>query len=223
MTDGSRPTPPSQSPSAAPAETPYRTPEAADVTRGPRTSGLAVAGFVLAFVPCVGLVGVILSIVALVTLSNRPQVLKGQGLAIAGIVIGVLWNVVGVVAAIAVPNYLRFIMRAKQTEAKSSLKSIYLSARTDFADSGRLGTSLDDIGWLPVGATRYTYYYGDSRVEPDLAPPEPLPPEVDTYVRPDLGEFRAVAVANLDSDPSLDVWAITDADDLTNILNDVVE
>ena len=66
MTDGAPPVPPSQPPTAAP-DSPYRTPETEEVTQGPKTSGLAIAGFILALIPiaCINIVGVILAIVAL--------------------------------------------------------------------------------------------------------------------------------------------------------------
>jgi hypothetical protein len=58
----------------------------------PKTNGLAIGGFIVAFI--FGLIGLILSIVALnqINASNGTQ--KGKGLAIAGIIIGAL-NTVG--------------------------------------------------------------------------------------------------------------------------------
>jgi hypothetical protein len=76
MPDGTPPTPPGSRPSA-PSESPYRTPGAESVAQGPETSGLAIAGFILALIPlaCVNIVGVILGIVALVKISAQPRVL----------------------------------------------------------------------------------------------------------------------------------------------------
>lgn len=206
----------------APPESPYRTPEAEGVAQGAKISGLAIAALVLAFIPCVNIVAVVLAVIALVKISNRPKVLKGSGLAIAAIVIGVLWNVIGVLAAIAIPNFMRFNARAKQSEAKSNLKSIFITAKANSVEQDQMGTTLEEIGWVSMGTTRYTYYFGDSRVEPDQSPTEPLPPMVESYARPD-GTFQAVAVGNIDSDDTLDVWVITDENNLENVINDIVE
>ncbi len=54
----------------------------------PRTSGMAIAGFVTSFL-C-GLLGIILSAVALSEIGKSQGRLTGEGLAIAGIVIGVV-------------------------------------------------------------------------------------------------------------------------------------
>jgi hypothetical protein len=57
----------------------------------PKTSGLAIAAFVCGLIPLclIHLVGVALGIAALIVISKRPQHLKGQGFAIAGIAVGV--------------------------------------------------------------------------------------------------------------------------------------
>jgi type IV pilus assembly protein PilA len=71
--------------------------------------------------------------------------------------------IIGLLAAIAVPNYLKMSCRAKQSEAKNVLKQIFVaeeSYRGEF-DSFVAGTelTLDAIGFqLPSGARlRYSY------------------------------------------------------------------
>jgi hypothetical protein len=55
----------------------------------PTTNGLAVAGFVCSFFGLVGVLGIIFGCVALAQIRRRGQ--RGQGLAIAGLVIGSFW------------------------------------------------------------------------------------------------------------------------------------
>lgn len=62
-----------------------------------RTSGLAIAGFVTAFL-C-SLVGLILSIMARSEIKKSNGALTGDGLAVAGIIISVLGMILGVVVA----------------------------------------------------------------------------------------------------------------------------
>jgi uncharacterized membrane protein len=77
-------------PAGGPAYPGYGTPA------GRPSSALAIAGLVTALIPCTFLVGLVLSIVALVKASRGTA--AGRGLAIAGIVVSVLWLVGGVVA-----------------------------------------------------------------------------------------------------------------------------
>ena len=56
-----------------------------------KTNGLAVAGFVCALFPCISLLGLIFSAVALNQIGKNPNQ-GGKGLAIAGLVIGIIFT-----------------------------------------------------------------------------------------------------------------------------------
>ena len=74
---------------AAPAQAAPAQPQVVVQMPAPaKTSGLAIAGFILSFF--FSLVGVILSIVALVQINKSNGTLTGKGFAIAGIIIGAL-------------------------------------------------------------------------------------------------------------------------------------
>lgn len=66
----------------------------------PKTSGMAIAGLILS-VTCFTIIGIILSIVALVQINNSNGQQTGKGLAIAGIVVGVAKLVIGIPIIIA--------------------------------------------------------------------------------------------------------------------------
>jgi hypothetical protein len=57
-----------------------------------KTNGLAVAGFVCSLIPCVSILGLILSAVGLNQISKDPNQ-GGKGLAIAGLVLGILGSI----------------------------------------------------------------------------------------------------------------------------------
>ena len=69
------------------------------------TSGLAIAGFVVSFFGWFGIVGFILSLVALNQIKNSNGTKRGRGLAIAGAIIGGLWTFFLVIGLIAVASY----------------------------------------------------------------------------------------------------------------------
>lgn len=66
-----------------------------NVNQGPKTNGLAIGGFICSlvgmlccFIPMIGIVGLVLSIVGLNKIKTTGE--KGKGLAIAGIVLGAI-------------------------------------------------------------------------------------------------------------------------------------
>lgn len=65
--------------------------------------------------------------------------------------------IIGILAAIAIPNYLSYTCKAKQTEAKSNLGAIATCEEAYNAEFDSYSTSMDDIGFDTKGDTRYTY------------------------------------------------------------------
>jgi type IV pilus assembly protein PilA len=84
--------------------------------------------------------------------------------------------IIGILAAIAVPNFIKFQCRSKQSEAKGNLKALYVSQESTRAENDAYAaittvaadlngtnaaaraTSTSPIGWIPKGAKlRYTY------------------------------------------------------------------
>jgi type II secretory pathway pseudopilin PulG len=105
-----------------------------------KTLGLAIASLVLGclfIIPCLGpvcgLTAIILGIVALNTISKNQETFKGTGLAIAGIVLGAVGTiiaVIGLLAAIAIPNLLRARTAANEASAQAIIRSIATAAET---------------------------------------------------------------------------------------------
>lgn len=63
----------------------------------------------------------------------------------------------GVLAAISIPNFIKFQSRAKQAECRAQLRSLYSSAKYSAADQG-LTTDLEKIGFSPERGNRYGYF-----------------------------------------------------------------
>lgn len=75
-----------------------------ELWRRKRTSSLAVWGMILSFLPpaCCGAttIGVILCIMALVAIRKNKEELGGGGLAITGIIVGIIWILIAIIALI---------------------------------------------------------------------------------------------------------------------------
>ncbi len=64
--------------------------------------------------------------------------------------------IIGILAAVAIPNYQKYQARARQSEAKVMLASSYTALQSYFAEVGTYTTCLNDIGFeSTAGAKRY--------------------------------------------------------------------
>jgi len=66
-----------------------------------RTSGMAIAGFVLALLSC-SILGLIFSIIGYNECKRSNGQVEGQGLALAGIIISICWLAIGIIWVIIV-------------------------------------------------------------------------------------------------------------------------
>jgi type IV pilus assembly protein PilA len=140
--------------------------------------------------------------------------------------------IIGILAAIAIPNFLKFQAKSKQSEAKTNLKAIY-TAETGYYGENNTYNTFDRVNWQPVGVARYTYDLGsDTGITPASGPylgpgtlfliagtPTVTMPSISQTVSDN--NFTAAAAANIDNDSDLDSWTITDNNVLTNTFSDV--
>ena len=68
--------------------------------------------------------------------------------------------IIGVLVAVAVPNFQVFLARAKQTEAKTNLGSVYTSQRSFHAEWNIYSSGFGIIGFSPEGNLKYRIYTG---------------------------------------------------------------
>lgn len=120
--------------------------------------------------------------------------------------------IIGILAAIAIPNYLRFQMKAKSAEAKVNLGAIHTAEETFFSEFGVYVAALADpaaipgtsrtnfditntgfltLGWLPEG--RVFFSYG-------------------VAVSGDGAAYTADAAADLDGNNTPQYWGIAKPD-----------
>ena len=67
--------------------------------------------------------------------------------------------IIGILAAIAIPNFLKFQAKSKQSEAKSNLGAIFTGQLAFFGEQNQYG-SFTQINWSPSGTPRYHYQLG---------------------------------------------------------------
>ncbi len=125
---------------------------------------------------------------------------------------------IGILAAIAIPNFLTYQARAKQSEAKTNLAAVHTAEVAYFAERNAYGDDFPSIGFAVTGATsRYHYALGSSTT--GAAIPEGC--EVPDTESDFTTGFTVFAVGNIDGDAACDVWSIDQEKRLLNVTNDV--
>ena len=130
--------------------------------------------------------------------------------------------IIGILAAIAIPNFLKYQAKSKQSEAKTNLKGIFTSETAYFGEANSYG-DFSTIGFALAGDTAKVYKFkvfsevignaavtwADGSTAPGLSGSYPY------------SFFTCAAAGNIDSDPTLDYWYINANNALTNEFNDV--
>jgi type IV pilus assembly protein PilA len=76
--------------------------------------------------------------------------------------------IIGILAAIAIPNFLKFQARSKQSEAKTNLKALYTAQKSFFSEKDRYSDFANEIGFSPERGNRYGYRVSDAAGAPEL-------------------------------------------------------
>jgi type II secretory pathway pseudopilin PulG len=122
-----------------------------------QTSGKAIASLacgLLFFIPLLFIAAIVFGHLALSEIRKSAGRLKGQGMAIAGLVLGYMWIVgipiILIIAAIAIPNLLRARMAANESAAIASVRTLNTAEVTYAADHPNVGftCSLSDLSSL---------------------------------------------------------------------------
>ncbi|MBW6503899.1 prepilin-type N-terminal cleavage/methylation domain-containing protein [bacterium] len=141
--------------------------------------------------------------------------------------------IIGILAAIAIPNFLRFQAKSKQSEAKTNLGGIFTAEVSYFGEHNYFG-NFAEIAWEPTGTARYTYVSGPfTSTSGAVFTPSPggtdnagnATPYALTVVQSARSDnaFIIGAAGNIDNDPTVDEWTINDQRSLVNQADDVVK
>ena len=65
--------------------------------------------------------------------------------------------IIGILAAIAIPNFLKYQCKAKQSEAKANLGSIRVAQEAYYAEYDKYIDGVTGYGFAVKGTQRYTY------------------------------------------------------------------
>jgi len=132
--------------------------------------------------------------------------------------------IIGILAAIAIPNFLQYQARARQSEAKIHLGAIYTLEVVHFVELGHYG-SIGEIRYIIAGSSnRYTYRTGaagaaggvnagvvaGSTQDTINAGNGTVVPQGVTAAMNSSTGFTITAAGNIDADATLDQWWVND-------------
>ena len=130
--------------------------------------------------------------------------------------------IIGILAIIAIPNFLRYQAQTRQAEAKTNLGGIFVAELAYFGENSRFGSFSEIIYSLTGLSNRYTYRSGAAGAgggpssgteNVDLhSASVGIPAAENTVVPAQNGPsgFTATATTNLDSDTTVDQWHVND-------------
>ena len=101
----------------------------------------------------------------------RVSIRNNKGFSLVELMVVVA--IIGILAAIAIPNFQRFTAKAKQSEAKSNLSTLYSAERAFQAEWQTYAASFNVIGYAPTGTMRYEHGFAADFA---TAPGAGLPP-----------------------------------------------
>ncbi|HZI16937.1 MAG TPA: prepilin-type N-terminal cleavage/methylation domain-containing protein [Myxococcus sp.] len=140
--------------------------------------------------------------------------------------------IIGILAAIAIPNFIRFQARSKQSEAKTNLKAIFTAQKAYFGEKDKYVTDFKVIGFDPEAGNRYSYginggcnlaqpataagrTYTNGCIGQDSSKFTQVPTVANQAVTAGITgtcpncSFAATAVGNVDNDPEGDTWGLS--------------
>ena len=72
--------------------------------------------------------------------------------------------IIGILAAIAIPNFTRFQAKSKQSEAKNNLKTLFTAERAQYQEYDQYLAFPATMGFSPERGNRYFYQVGNGTV-----------------------------------------------------------
>ncbi len=136
--------------------------------------------------------------------------------------------IIGILAAIAIPNFMTYQAKSKQSEAKGNLAGIYTSEVAYFGDNNTYNDNFGAIGFVvaSTGSQRYSYninsqtLQGTSFTTCSTFSGGGVSAGL-TGAPPSATGFTAAAAGNIDGDTTCDLWVINDIKGMLNPVNDV--
>lgn len=133
--------------------------------------------------------------------------------------------IIAFLAMIAVPNFNRFIAKAKRAEAYMNLNAIYAAQKAYWAEHGTYSDQLNgvgSIGWKPEGNFYYTYgFIGSPGRNNFVGKLNTSTTHLQLGKATNTG-FIAVAAGDIDGDGTPDILTVDENNNIVIVQDDLV-
>lgn len=126
--------------------------------------------------------------------------------------------IIGVLVAIAVSGYSRFVSRTHRSEVLYNLEGIYVAEIAHFSEYREFSDDFSEIKWRQEGAAKYTYSAGGETVGM-IVGDNPMPTGL--FSGSDSISFTVSAWGNIDSDSTVDALSINDEKEMRVVTDDM--
>jgi type IV pilus assembly protein PilA len=137
-------------------------------------------------------------------------------------------------AMLAVPNFMRFLAKAKRAEAYMNLSSIYAAEKAYYAENGKYTAVLSGqggIGWKPEGYSGggknekfyYTYGFAGAEGSNNFSGKLDGGQEGLSRSKADAQGFVAVASGDIDSDGVADIITVDQNNNIIVVQDDLAD
>ena len=129
--------------------------------------------------------------------------------------------IIGILAAIAIPNFMKFLSKTKRAEVKYNLEAIFKCEVSWFGENNTFSDSFQVIRWQPLGKIYYyTFWAGNPGEYQGLS----IAQNPDPGVAPGATQssFTVFGWGNIDDDNTKDIWYINDRKEMTISSDDLI-
>jgi type IV pilus assembly protein PilA len=103
--------------------------------------------------------------------------------------------IIGILAAIAIPNFIKFQARAKQSEAKANLKAMFTAEKAYIQEKDAYNSLINIVGFSPERNNRYAYFLNSSGTLEDRSAATKVSAATDTGVGVDTYRYTGATQA----------------------------
>ncbi len=156
-------------------------------------------------------------------LPNRDTLKKNaQGFSLIELMI--VLAIVAVLSMVSIPSFVRFLAKAKRTEAYINLRALYTAEKVYWVEHG-VYTSLlgpDGLGWRPEGSLNYTYGFSGSEGRNYIVGQLKTPGSALHTAQIRSDGFTIAAAGDIDGDGTADVLTIDQTGTIKIVTDDLV-